>query len=63
MTSRKVRPWFWRFRRDGPPAHVEQLEDGRWRVLIGNAEIGLADSPEAARELVEQLDAGTERER
>jgi hypothetical protein len=52
---RKRREWFWRSRRDGPPAIAEP--DGRWRVTVGRHELGVVGSRAAVEELVRRLDA------
>jgi hypothetical protein len=61
MTSRKRftrtrRPWFWKWRRHGPPAIVEQQDDGRWRITIGRQQVGLVGTREAAEHLVDTVE-------
>jgi hypothetical protein len=47
--------WFWRFRKDGPPAVVERLEDQRWHIFVSNVDIGSCSSREVAEQLVDKL--------
>jgi hypothetical protein len=55
--KRRNRKWFWRFRDSGPPAYVEQSDDGRWRIIIGRREIAIVASWEVAIAVVDEFDA------
>jgi hypothetical protein len=63
MITRKIkrprRQWSWRFgRRDGQPGIIERQNDGLWHVFIGRTEIGRVATEEAARKLIDKIDAG-----
>jgi hypothetical protein len=54
-SKKPARQWTWRWRERGPPALVEQLDDGRWRVVIGICEGGVVASRDAAQQLFDKL--------
>jgi hypothetical protein len=61
--NRRVRrDWFWRFRRDGPPAIVEEHGDG-WHVIVAGREVGVVASREIAEQLIDKIDEGTTADR